>query len=84
MGRDPQGAVTIDANGNIWGTTGGGGLYNDGTVYELSGPNHQIFTTIYSYNGTSDDTSLEGGLTPDAYGNLYGEAVGTPPVTSSN
>ena len=75
-GVDPEGGLTIDANGNIWGTTGNEGLYGNGTVYELSGPNHQTLTTIFNYNGTADGTYLEGGLTPDAYGNLYGEGVG--------
>jgi uncharacterized repeat protein (TIGR03803 family) len=35
-GADPTGPVTIDANGNIFGTTQRGGAADDGTVYRIT------------------------------------------------
>ena len=34
-GQDPQAGLTADANGNLFGTTYGGGAYGDGTVFEI-------------------------------------------------
>ena len=35
-GRDPSSGVVLDANDNIYGTTGEGGTYGQGTVYEIT------------------------------------------------
>jgi uncharacterized repeat protein (TIGR03803 family) len=35
-GTNPQGAVTFDANGNLFGAANGGGTSNHGTVWEVS------------------------------------------------
>jgi uncharacterized repeat protein (TIGR03803 family) len=73
---DPQGDLILDADGNLWGTTRGGGLYGYGTIYELSGPIHQTLTTVFSYNGATDLSHPYGGLSADASGNLYSVAQG--------
>ena len=35
-GAGPQAGLIFDADGNLYGTTAGGGTYNDGTVFELT------------------------------------------------
>jgi uncharacterized repeat protein (TIGR03803 family) len=49
----PNGTLLEDANGNLYGTTRGGGTYGVGTVFEMSPPAKAggawIFTTLYSF-----------------------------------
>src|SRR5690242_7723355 len=44
-------APVFDNRGNLFGTTGGGGAYNDGTVFELSpnGTGGWNFSSLYAY-----------------------------------
>ncbi len=37
-GSGPSGGIILDASGNLYGSTGGGGTSFDGTVYEISPP----------------------------------------------
>ena len=69
-GASPYGGLTIDARGNLYGTTFGGGSKNDGTVFEIAAGTRTI-STIASFNGT-DGAQPHAGLTLDAQGNLYG------------
>jgi uncharacterized repeat protein (TIGR03803 family) len=73
-GTNPGGGLTADATGNLYGTAFYGGASNDGTVFELSGTNHQTLAPLLSYNGTNG-ANPEGGLAADAAGNLYGTAL---------
>jgi uncharacterized repeat protein (TIGR03803 family) len=67
-GNAPLGSLTLDAEGNLYGTTVYGGRKNAGTVFKLS---QGVKTTLHSF--TSDDgASPNGGLILDAAGNLYG------------
>lgn len=70
-GNMPLAGVTFDASGNLYGTTYTGGKYNDGAVYELSGPNFQNISTVFSFNN-STGVNPESELIVDAAGNLYG------------
>ncbi len=73
-GRAPMSGVTLDAAGNVWGTTYLGGDYDGGIVYRLT-PAHGRWekTTIYSFGGVKGDGwSPVGGLTFDKAGNIYG------------
>ena len=63
--------VTVDAAGNLFGTTSAGGTYDDGTVFELSGTTHQTLTTLATFNNLNGG-GPRAGLTADAAGNLYG------------
>ncbi len=68
-------SLVFDAAGNLYGTTQFGGIYNAGTVFELS-PNGQggwNEAVLYSFgNGTYDGQNPFTGLIFDAAGNLYG------------
>ena len=75
-GYFPDGNVVMDQGGNIYGTTGGGGIYNSscaegcGTIFQVQ-PNGTK-ETIYQFQGGSDGVGPKGGLIADAAGNLYG------------
>jgi uncharacterized repeat protein (TIGR03803 family) len=44
--------LTLDAKGNLYGGTGGGGDHNDGTIFELTpGAHGWILTTLHSFDG---------------------------------
>jgi uncharacterized repeat protein (TIGR03803 family) len=70
---DPVGLVA-DSAGNLYGTTGSGGFYGSGTVFQVVPSPYGVWTesTIYSFTGGSDGGSPEAVLTLDAHGNLYG------------
>jgi uncharacterized repeat protein (TIGR03803 family) len=77
-GYAPYAGLVFDASGNLYGATSTGGVYNGGTIFELS-PNvnggwtrkilHQF--TLYGRGGYNP----EGNLILDAEGNLYGTTV---------
>lgn len=81
-GAEPTSQLTIDAHGNLYGTTttgGTGGLKNGGTVFELShGAGGWTHTTLYNFcaNGQNgacpDGTGPQAGVVFDNVGNLYG------------
>ena len=71
----PTGGLAIDAAGNLYGTTSGGGASGSGTVFELSGSSHQLLTTLVAFNGSNGSTPYAT-LAADAAGNLYGTTVG--------
>lgn len=63
----PSGALSFDSNGNIYGTT------QNGEVYELS-PSHGSWThsMLFNFNSPLLGEFPMGGVVPDAQGNLYG------------
>jgi uncharacterized repeat protein (TIGR03803 family) len=73
-GAYPVAQLTRDANGNLYGTTGGGGTYGYGTVFKLSPRGEE--TVLYSFAGGTDGESPYGGVVQDAEGNLYGTTNG--------
>ncbi len=75
-GANPYGALVIDAQGNLYGTTQLGGTANVGTVYELSSSGGSWNeTTIYNFQGGIDGYSPEAGLVLDSKGVLYGTTI---------
>jgi uncharacterized repeat protein (TIGR03803 family) len=75
-GANSYAGVTVDSNGNFYGTTVIGGPSNDGTVFEIVRGSGTI-TTLASFNGSTGGS--EAGLTLDASGNLYGTTYGGGP-----
>jgi uncharacterized repeat protein (TIGR03803 family) len=76
-GYYPQGDVVFDQLGNLYGTTRSGGVYNTGTVFELTPSNgHWTKNTIYSFDGLNGGNTPNAGLVIDAKGSLYGTASG--------
>lgn len=67
------GELSMDAAGNIYGTTLGGGTNGLGVVYELSaqGDGTYTFSILHSFSG-NDGASPEYGVVLDGAGNLYG------------
>jgi uncharacterized repeat protein (TIGR03803 family) len=69
-GADPRSGLTIDAAGNLFGTTFSGGAYGLGTVFEYNIDTHQL-VTLASFNG-ADGANPVGGLLIDGHGDLWG------------
>jgi len=80
-GYYPNGGVTINAAGNIYGTTNAGGASNYGTVFELirnaDGTGTEQVLHSFDPNSGGDGSEPAGGVILDASGNVYGTtAVG--------
>jgi len=69
-GAFPYAGVIRDAEGNLYGTSFGGGAHKYGTVFKLSNPGKE--TLLYSFTGGADGGGPEGGVIRDAEGNFYG------------
>jgi len=73
----PVGGLTL-VLGHLYGTTNQGGVYNAGTVYELSPSQGGAWaeTLLHSFNDTDGDGYYPGYVTPvlDGAGNVYGTA----------
>ncbi|HJS87869.1 MAG TPA: choice-of-anchor tandem repeat GloVer-containing protein [Acetobacteraceae bacterium] len=73
-GANPVGGLITDANGNLFGTTGGGGAGGNGTVFKLAKTATGYAstpTTLASFYGINGDSPV-GSLTADANGDLFG------------
>jgi uncharacterized repeat protein (TIGR03803 family) len=75
-GNYPAASLTIDRNGNLYGTTLEGGMFGAGIVFQLSPANgHWVNTILYNFcrqNSCEDGSSPYGSLILDSRGNLYG------------
>jgi uncharacterized repeat protein (TIGR03803 family) len=69
-GATPAGSLTIDAEGDLFGTTANNGAGGDGTVFEIAKSTGEL-TTLANFTG-SNGGSPERGLTIDAAGDLFG------------
>jgi uncharacterized repeat protein (TIGR03803 family) len=77
-GADPYAALIQASNGNLYGTTVGGGAYGtgfDGTVFEIT-PSGTL-TTVYSFcpDGCTDGDEPYAGLVQATNGNFYGTTL---------
>jgi uncharacterized repeat protein (TIGR03803 family) len=69
-GGAPRGVIR-DSNGNLYGTTQGGGSFSSGTVFKINADGKE--TVLYAFAGSATDGSWPiGGLVRDEMGNLYG------------
>jgi uncharacterized repeat protein (TIGR03803 family) len=79
-GLDPNSTLIFDKQGNLYGTTQGGGVNNPGTIFELSPPATaggawtETVLWIFEPNG-SNGFVPNGTLVMDASGNLYGATL---------
>jgi uncharacterized repeat protein (TIGR03803 family) len=74
-GVNPYDSLVMDKEGNLYGTTYGGGANNVGTVFKLSPEKSGTWTetVLHGFGGAPNDGSLpRAGLIIDKQGNLYG------------
>jgi uncharacterized repeat protein (TIGR03803 family) len=75
-GTQPLGGVIADAAGNLYGTTGGGGANQQGTVFKLAPDG--TYSLLYSFCAAANCTDGAGPssqLIMDGSGNLYGTTM---------
>jgi uncharacterized repeat protein (TIGR03803 family) len=70
----PEGGLVMDAKGNLYGTTYGGGTANPGTVFKVTKYGKE--TVLYTFRTGEDGSAPMGSLAMDAKGNLYGTTSG--------
>lgn len=73
-GLRPLGGVTLDSNGNLFGTTSIGGQYGAGTLFEIVKGSNTI-TTLASFDGNYAGAPNSAPIF-DANGDLYGNTGG--------
>jgi len=69
-GQNPRGNLIFDAAGNLYGTTSVGGMFGNGTVFQLSPSGTE--TVLYNFGNGGDGQNPQAGLLFDGAGNLYG------------
>jgi uncharacterized repeat protein (TIGR03803 family) len=67
-GKNPVGALAEGLDGNFYGTTEYGGLYQEGTIFKITADG--AFRLVYTFNGHYD--AYPGGLLLATDGNFYG------------
>jgi uncharacterized repeat protein (TIGR03803 family) len=78
-GAYPTGSLYIDAGGDLYGTTDGGGTstfcnQGCGTIFKLSADGKELI--LHSFSGKADGLSPFAGLTRDKAGDFYGTTSG--------
>jgi uncharacterized repeat protein (TIGR03803 family) len=69
----PVAGLVQGTDGNLYGTTSGGGAHDDGTVFKITTAG-MLGTPLHSFGGT-DGQNPEGGLVQSTDGNFYGTTV---------
>ena len=70
-GAIPSAALTLGADGLLYGVSGYGGSGGSGVVFRLH-PDGSGFTVLHEFHGSDDGASPVTALVPDKAGNLYG------------
>jgi uncharacterized repeat protein (TIGR03803 family) len=75
--EEPDAGLIFDSAGNLYGTTLSGGIYGQGTVFELSRGTNGLWTEklLHSFAGGKDGYYPQGPLSIDTAGNVYGTTV---------
>jgi len=76
IGISPRGSLVLDAQGNLFGTTVGGGAFGKGTIFEVAAGTASTITTVASFDGVNGSDPF-GGLVVDAAGNFFGTSLGS-------
>jgi len=73
-GQKPEAGVLFDATGNLYTTTYFGGLYDQGTVFELIPQSSGLWKEkrLHSFGGTQQDGKNPVEIIFDSLGNIYG------------
>lgn len=76
----PQAGLTMDAQGNLYGTSYSAGLYSSGNVFKLTNTgNGWVYTSLHDFTGGNDGANPVSTVTIDTDGTLYGTAsIGGP------
>jgi uncharacterized repeat protein (TIGR03803 family) len=72
-GVNPVARLTLDAAGNVYGTTENGGTGAHGTVFKIDSAG--VYSILHNFSGP-DGQSMEGGVTLDTAGNIFGSTFG--------
>jgi hypothetical protein len=70
-GPGPYATPTLDAAGNVYGTSEGTGLFSKGEVFKLTPSNGGWIYNSVSFDGNNGQVPL-GSVILDAAGNIYG------------
>jgi len=76
-GVDPLAGVTMGADGNLYGTTLGGGTGDNGTIFRLVNVDGSwTYQALYNFSFSGNTGAAPfGGVTFDSQGNLYGTTI---------
>jgi uncharacterized repeat protein (TIGR03803 family) len=74
-GSAPVAGVTLDASGNLYGTTSTGGEYGYGRVFELNKASSWSETVIHDFENLDDGATPYAGLITGPSGVFYGAAT---------
>lgn len=69
-GGYPEGGLTRDAVGNLYGTTNSSGTANAGVVYKVDPAGQE--TVLYNFTGGADGSRPEASVILDSVGHLFG------------
>ena len=72
-GQAPHAGLVLDQQGNLFGTTSGGGPSNCGTVFKVTPTG--VETVLHAFSGGPDGFSPLASLVLDANGHLYGTTI---------
>src|SRR5947207_2498847 len=75
-GANPSGPLIMDAGGNLFGASSGGGPQHGGTIFEVAAGTSgiSVLAPFSLGGGSTTGFDVEGGLAIDGAGNLYGAA----------
>ncbi len=74
-GSAPVGGVSLDAAGNLYGTTSAGGTAGYGTVFQLVPGTPWTENILHNFENGNDGSVPYAGLISDGAGNFYGAAT---------
>ncbi len=75
----------MDGAGNLYGTTAGGGIYYQGSVFKLSNTeNGWVYSSLHDFTGGTDGREPISNVSIDTDGTLYGTTSGGVAAVSAS